>query len=59
MGRSYYSAHVKTGVSSSQSEGEDTVGLVRHMQPNAIEMRREVVVREGEGGSRSDSKSQV
>ncbi|KAJ5090126.1 hypothetical protein N7532_008810 [Penicillium argentinense] len=59
MGRSYYSAHVKTGVSSSQSEGEDTVGLVRNMQPNAIEMRREVVVREGEGGSRSDPKSQV
>lgn len=47
MGRSNYSAHVKTGMSSSQSDGDDTVELVRDMQPNAISMRREVVVQEG------------
>ncbi|KAJ6126975.1 hypothetical protein N7523_002587 [Penicillium sp. IBT 18751x] len=46
MGGGNYSAHVKTGMSSSQSEGEDTIGLVRDMQPNAIAMRREVVVHE-------------
>lgn len=40
MGRSNYSAHVKTGMSSSQSDGDDTVELVRDMQPNAIAMRK-------------------
>lgn len=48
MGRGNYSAHVKTGMSSSQSDGDDTVELVRDMQPNAIAMRREVVVQEGQ-----------
>lgn len=47
MGRGNYSAQVKTGMSSSQSDGDDTVGLVNGMQPNAIAMRREVVVQEG------------
>lgn len=47
MGRGNYSAQVKTGMSSSQSDGDDTVGLVNDMQPNAIAMRREVVVQEG------------
>lgn len=47
MGRSNYSAHVKTGMSFSQSDGDDTVELVRNMQPNAIAMKREVVVQEG------------
>lgn len=42
-----YSAHVKTGVNSSQSDGDDTVGLVQDMQLHAISMRREVVVQEG------------
>lgn len=47
MGRGNYSAQVKTGMTSSQSDGDDTVGLVNDMQPNAIAMRREVVVQEG------------
>lgn len=47
MGGGNYSAHVKTGMSSSQSGGDDTVGLVRDMQPNAIAMRRDIVVQEG------------
>lgn len=47
MGRGNYSAQVKTGMSSSQTDGDDTVGLVNDMQPNAIAMRREVVVQEG------------
>lgn len=47
MGRGNYSAQVKTGMSSSQSGGDDTIGLVNDMQPNAIAMRREVVVQEG------------
>ncbi|KAJ5899380.1 hypothetical protein N7495_004124 [Penicillium taxi] len=46
LGRGNYSAHVKTCMSSSQSEGEDTTELVKDMQPNAISMKREVVVRE-------------
>lgn len=45
MGRSNYSAQVKTGPL--QSDGDDAVGLVNDMQPNAIAMRREVVVQEG------------
>jgi hypothetical protein len=45
MGRGNYSAQVKTGTL--QSDGDDTVGLVNDMQPNAIAMRREVVVQEG------------
>lgn len=49
MGRSNYSAHVKTGMSSSQSDGDDTAELVRGMLPNAITMKREVVVQEGRG----------
>lgn len=55
MGRGNYSAQVKTGVSSSQSDGDDTVELVRDMQANAIAMRREVVVQEGSdhGGTTS------
>jgi hypothetical protein len=51
MGGGNYSAHVKTGMSSSQSDGEDTTGLVRDMQPNAIAMRREVVVQESRNAS--------
>ncbi|KAJ5716179.1 hypothetical protein N7493_008090 [Penicillium malachiteum] len=41
-----YSAHVKTGVSSSQSEGDDTVGLVGGMQSQGIAMKTEVLVQE-------------
>lgn len=52
MGRSNYSAHVKTGMSSSQSDGDETVELVRDMQPNAIAMRREIVVQEGRQNGR-------
>ncbi|KAJ5669799.1 hypothetical protein N7462_010869 [Penicillium macrosclerotiorum] len=44
LGHSSYSAQGKTGVSSFQSEGEDTVGLVNNMQPNAITKKQEVVV---------------
>ncbi|KAJ5720408.1 uncharacterized protein N7483_008342 [Penicillium malachiteum] len=39
-----YSAHVKTGVSSSQSEGDDTIGLVGGMQSQGIAMKTEVFV---------------
>lgn len=56
LGRGHYSAHVKTGVGSSQSDGDDMVGLVQDMQLHAIAMRREVVVHEGRNnGSISDS----
>jgi hypothetical protein len=51
MGGGNYSAHIKSGMSSSQSEREDTIGLVRDMQPNAIAMRREVVVQEARNPS--------
>lgn len=47
LGQGNYCAHVKTGMSSSQSDGDDAIELVRDMQPNAIAMRREVVVQEG------------
>jgi len=51
MGGGNYSAHVKTGLSYSHSEGEDTIGLVRDTQPNAIAMRRDIVVHEGRNPS--------
>ena len=48
LGRGQYSAHIKTGVSLSQSDGDDMVGLVQDMQVNAIAMRREIVIQEGQ-----------
>ncbi|KAJ5495922.1 hypothetical protein N7539_001038 [Penicillium diatomitis] len=48
MGHGNYSAQIKTGMTSSQSDHDDTIGLVSNMQPNAIAMRREVVVLDSE-----------
>ncbi|KAJ5627006.1 hypothetical protein N7528_004433 [Penicillium herquei] len=52
-----YSAHVKTGVSSSQSEGDDTIGLVGGMQTQGIAMKTEVLVQEEISYSSNESES--
>lgn len=51
MGSSNYSAQVKTGMSSSQTDGEEKVEFVKDIQPNAIAMRRDVVVQESRDSS--------